>query len=125
MMIKVLLVERNVILRNHLLDVLSHDEYLDIIEWCTEGCEVIRFLKENEVDIILMDHLQTNGLVITAQIKRDYPSVKIIGFSTDDINDSSNRLIELGATSYLSKYDTSLEDLIAEIKSLTNSNYVF
>ena len=124
-MVKVLLVERNVILRNHLLDVLSHDEHLDIIEWCTEGCEVVEFLKDNQVDIILMDHLQTNGLVVTAQIKRDYPSVKIIGFSTGDVNDSNNRLMELGATGCLSKYDTDLEELVAKIKRFTNSDFVF
>lgn len=121
-MIKILLVERNVILRNHLLEVFNQDEQLNVVGWCTEGNEVITFLKSNQVDVILMDHLQINGLVITVQVKKEFPNTKVIGFSTGDVDNSNDRLIELGATSYLSKYDTNLEELVAKMKNFTSSN---
>ena len=68
------------------------------------------------MDVILIDPTQSNGFVITAQVKTDFPTVKIIGFSNDG-ESSKKRMLELGASSYLSKYETSLEELKTIVQS--------
>ena len=115
-MIKILLVEKNIILSNTIKEHLNKDEQLNVIGISKEGNEALEFLKINSVDIVVMDYQQTNGLVVTEQIKKQYPNINIIGFSSD-FGAASNRMVELGASSYLSKYETSLEELKTEIKN--------
>jgi DNA-binding NarL/FixJ family response regulator len=114
-MIKILLVEKNLILSNTIREHLNKDEQFDVVGISKEGNEALEFLKTNPIDIVIMDYQQTNGLVVTEQIKKTYPNISIIGFSSD-FGASSNRMVELGASSYLSKYETSLEELKTEIK---------
>jgi DNA-binding NarL/FixJ family response regulator len=114
-MIKILLVEKNLILSNTIREHLNKDEQLNVVGISKEGNEALEFLKTNPIDIIILDYQQTNGLVVTQQMKKTYPNINIIGFSSD-FDTASNRMIELGASSYLSKYETSLEELITEIK---------
>jgi DNA-binding NarL/FixJ family response regulator len=116
-MIKVLLIEKNLILADTLCHQLNKEQQLNIVGICREGKEVLLFLKEHSVDIVLVDPNQTNGYVVTAQIKKEYPNIIIVGFS-DDITYTKNRMLELGASHYFSKYETSLDTLITEIKKL-------
>ncbi len=115
-MIKILLVERNVILSDYLKETFVKDKKLNLVYTCTEGNQALEFIKENSVDVVIMDFLQTNGLVVTQQISRKYPNIKIIGFSTYESNDYSHKMIELGANKCLSKYSTTIKKLINEVK---------
>ena len=114
-MIKILLVEKNLILSNTLTNLLNQDKELDVIGICKEGNEAIDFLAKAPVDVIVIDPNQSNGFVITLQITKEFPNIKIIGFS-DDGQNSKKRMLEFGAANYLSKYDTTLKELITEIK---------
>ena len=114
--INILLIERNLILINHLKEQFDKDKELNYIGTYSEGNQVMECLKKNPVDVIVMDHLQTNGLVLTDTISNKFPNIKIIGFSSED-GHHSKRLLELGATLYLSKFDTNLDDLIKQIKN--------
>tara|TARA_R110001592_G_scaffold45430_1_gene145162 strand:- start:2094 stop:2456 length:363 start_codon:yes stop_codon:yes gene_type:complete len=114
-MIKILLLEKNVIFSKTLEYHLNKDKLFDVVAICKEGSEVVKFLNTNPVDVILIDPNQSNGYVMTVQVKKEFPKIIIIGFS-DDGEYSKNRMLEFGAASYLSKYDTSINELIAEIK---------
>ncbi|MBL4592475.1 MAG: response regulator [Flavobacteriales bacterium] len=114
-MIKILLVEKNLILSNTLKNLFNKDKQLDVVGICRHGNEIIEFLNANPVDIIVIDPNQTNGYVITVQVKKEFPKMIIIGFSDDGLY-SKERMLEYGASSYLSKYDTSLNELMTEIK---------
>jgi DNA-binding NarL/FixJ family response regulator len=114
-MINILLVEKNLILSNTLTNLLTQDKELNVIGVCRHGNKVVEFLNKHSVDIILIDPNQTNGFVITVQITKEFPNIKIIGYSTNG-ESSKKRMLEFGASSYLSKYDTNLNDLKNEIK---------
>jgi len=116
-MIKILLVEKNLILSDTLTNLLNQDKELDVVGICKEGNEAIDFLTNNPVDVIVIDPNQSNGFVITVQITKEFPNTKIIGFSADGQN-SKKRMLEFGAVNHLSKYDTSLKELITEIKKI-------
>jgi len=115
-MIKILLVEKNIIFSNALTKLFNKDVKLDVIGVCKEGNDVIEFLNANPIDVIVIDPNQSNGFVITVQIKKAFPSIKIIGYSAEG-ESTKTRMLKFGASCYLSKYDTNIEELIVEIKN--------
>ncbi len=115
-MIKILLVEKNLILSNTLKESFSQDKQLNLVGICNEGNEAIKFLKTNSVDVLLMDPQQTNGMVATEQIHKEFSNVRIIGFSDLTEIKPDNQMVRLGASIYLSKFHTTLNELITEIK---------
>jgi DNA-binding NarL/FixJ family response regulator len=118
-MIKLLLVEKNVVLSNTLRNLFNQDKDIDVVGVCRYGSEVVSFLQKKTIDIILIDPYQSNGCTITLQVKREFSKVIIIGYSTDG-QYTKEKMLEYGASSYLSKYDTSLNELMTEIKKYFN-----
>ena len=114
-MIKILLVEKNIIFSETLTNELGKDEELTVVGVCREGNDIIDFLNKNAIDIIIIDPNQTNGFVVTVQIKKEFPRIKIIGYSAQR-ESTKHRMLAFGASSYLSKYETNIEELISEIK---------
>jgi len=86
-----------------------------------EGAESVDYIKNNHVDIVIMDTQQTAGLVTVALIASEYPKVRIIGFTKE--GSDAKRMIELGAYSCLCKYNTTATDLITEIKACYQSEF--
>jgi DNA-binding NarL/FixJ family response regulator len=113
--INILLIERNIILIDHLKEQFEQDKELNYVGTFSDEKQVMAFLEKNPLDVIVMDYLQTNGLVLTDSISKKFPAIKIIGFSIED-GHYSKRLLELGATVYLSKFETTLIELITQIK---------
>ncbi|MCB9335475.1 MAG: response regulator [Flavobacteriales bacterium] len=123
-MIEILLLEKNLILSAYLSETLSQEKEFNVISICKEGIEIIEFLKNHSVNIILMDYMQTNGLVVVNQITKEFPKVKVIGFSTDNEDNINNRFLALGGYCYLSKYCTDLNRLKEKIKECYMEKYI-
>lgn len=117
-MIKIMLVERNLILSEYLKTTFDKEKQLELICICTDGRQVLEFLEEHSVDVVVIDFLQINGLVVTHEISCKYPNTKVIGFSTYENGDYNKRMIELGADKCLSKYETTISQLLDELKKV-------
>jgi len=114
-MIKILLLEKNIIFSETLIKELGKDDELTVVGVCREGNDIIDFLNKNEIDVVVIDPNQTNGFVITVQIKKEFPKIKIIGYSAQR-ESTRHKMLAFGASSYLSKYETNIEKLVSEIK---------
>ena len=117
-MVKIVLIEKNIILSHHLKEAFDQDQKLHLVSICTEGNELMKLLITQPVDVVLIDYLQTNGFVVTHELNKNYPHIKVIGFSEYESDAYNNRIIELGASKNLSKYQTSLAQLVKIIKSV-------
>jgi DNA-binding NarL/FixJ family response regulator len=115
-MINILLVEKNIIFYKSLTKFLKKDKNLNVVGICKEGNNVMEFLRTNLIDVVVIDPIQSNGFVITAQIKKEFPTIKVISYSIDG-EKTMSRMVGVGVVSYLSKYESNIEDLILEIKS--------
>jgi len=113
-MIKVLLLERVLILSNHLEEMLNQDKEIQVIETFTDGNEILKFLEGQWADVVVIDYQQTNGLVVADEIRKRHPKVKVVGFTTTE-NPSTDKIIDLGACCCLSKYNTTINELITNI----------
>ena len=83
--------------------------------------ETIPFLKNNEIDVILLDiNLpDISGIDLCKKIHKEFPQIKIIGISTFSERSYISRMIENGASGYLIK-SASKEEIAEAIESVMN-----
>ena len=104
-MISVLIADDQDLIRESLKVVLrSHDD-LSVAGVAADGVEVLKFLKRQAVDIILMDIRMPNmdGVLCTKAVKETYPGTKIIILTTFDDDDFVFSALRYGASGYLLK----------------------
>lgn len=84
---------------------LNQLENLEVAGSVSNAFEAIPFLKNNEVDIILLDiNLpDISGIDLCKKIHKEFPQIKIIGISTFSERSYISRMIENGASGYLIK----------------------
>lgn len=120
--IKILLVDDNLIIRKSFKELLTTIPYTEIIGECSDGIEVIPFIKEKEPELIFMDIIMKNmdGFETTKQVKEYYSHIKIIAFSSFNHINFINKMKESGADGFVCKFDVNEQLIISEIKKVMN-----
>lgn len=118
--IKILLVDDSAVIRKSFLLLLSKIPHVKVIGECSDGVEVMPFLKTNLIDVIFMDINMKfmDGLEATKEVKRYYPMVKVIGFSSEDDVFIIQKMKANGADSFVSKLDANNELIKAELEKV-------
>ena len=117
-MIKILLVDDQIILAEGLKSVLQTCNDFEVVGIAIDGVEDIRMARRFKPDVILMDIRMPvmNGVVATKHIKEYDDNIKIIVLTTFDDSDYILSAINNGACGYLLK-DISAHVLFAAIKN--------
>lgn len=101
----ILLVEDNELNRMVAIAILS--DYGLVITECVNGLEAIEYLKDNDVDLVLMDVSMPvmDGLEATSYIRNvlQKNSLPIVALTANNIKGEENKCIEAGMNSYVSK----------------------
>jgi len=94
---------------------------INIIGAAKSAIDAIAFLKKNDIDIMLLDiNLpDINGIDLCKKVKKEFPSVKILGISTFSERSYISRMIENGASGYLIK-SASAEEIAQAIQTVLN-----
>ena len=119
MKIKVMIVDDQVILSEGIRSVLASSEELDVIAVANDGQAALDEMERGNVpDVVLLDIRMPgmNGVVATGEIKKRYPSVKVLMLTTFDDSDYILSALNNGACGYLLK-DISASALIQSIKN--------
>lgn len=118
-MIKVLIADDQELIRQSLEIVLNSKEHLEVTEAVGNGQEVIRSVRENMPDIILMDIRmpKMDGVQCTKIIKENYPDIKIIILTTFDDDEFVYDALKYGASGYLLK-GVSMDGLVDAIETV-------
>ena len=119
MKIKVMIVDDQVILSEGIRSVLASSDALDVIATAADGKEALDLMEQGQVpDVALLDIRMPNmnGVVTTGEIKKRFPSVKVLILTTFDDSDYILSAINNGACGYLLK-DISAHALIDAIKN--------
>ena len=125
--IRVLVVDDSAFLIKHVIHVLEDDPKIQIVGQCSDGDEVCPFLSLNKVDIILMDISmeRMNGDVATREVKKLFPNVKVIAYSSHHHETYRVHMINCGVKGYVFK-STNLKTVIEIIKSVhSNGDFKF
>ena len=125
-MIKLLLVDDHEIVRAGLIRLLENQQNINIVGDVGSGEAAYQFLREKEVDVIVMDLSMPGkgGIESTRQIKKHYSKIKILILSMHDNSTMAKKVMDAGATGYILKNDIA-DDLINAIYSVSNSKVIF
>ena len=117
-MIKILLVDDQIILAEGIKSVLETCSDFKVSGIATDGTESVAMVEKLKPDVVLMDIRMPNmnGVVATKRIKETNPDVKIIILTTFDDSDYILSAINNGASGYLLK-DIGSTALIDAIKN--------
>lgn len=118
-MIKVLIADDQELIRESLEIVLSTKEGIEVTGTAKDGREVIRCIRKEKPDVILMDVRmpEMDGVQCTEIIKENYPQIKIIILTTFDDDEFVFSALKHGASGYLLK-GISMDDLEEAIKTV-------
>ena len=118
-MIKVLIADDQELIRQSLEIGLSTKEGIEVTGTAKDGREVIRCIRKEKPDVILMDVRmpEMDGVQCTEIIKENYPQIKIIILTTFDDDEFVFSALKHGASGYLLK-GISMDDLEEAIKTV-------
>jgi DNA-binding NarL/FixJ family response regulator len=116
-MIRILVCDDQAIIRDGLALMLNLERDMQVVGMAEDGHDAIVLMEQHTPDLVLMDLKMpgVNGVEATRQIRRQYPTTKILVLTTYDDDSWIFDAIRAGANGYLLK-DTPREQLIAAIR---------
>lgn len=125
-MIRVMIADDQVIVREGLKKVLSLDQDLEVVCEAENGYEAISKLSEHSIDVILMDVRmpKMDGIQAAGRIKGQYPQVKIIILTTFNEDEYLFEGIKSGISGYLLK-DSEIDYVIKSVKDVCQNKMAF
>ena len=124
-MIKILIADDQELIRQSLKMMLNGVDDFEVTGTVSNGTDVIRSVRENKPDVILMDVRmpKMDGVVCTQVIKENSPEIKIIILTTFDDDEYVFNAIKNGASGYLLK-GVSFEELTEAIRKVYNGTAI-
>ncbi|MBD5395271.1 MAG: response regulator transcription factor [Lachnospiraceae bacterium] len=118
-MIKILIADDQELIRQSLSIILGNEKDFEVTDIVTNGVEVIRSVRKNKPDVILMDIRmpEMDGVVCTQIIKENYPGIKIIILTTFDDDEYVFNALKNGASGYLLK-GVSMKELAEAVRKV-------
>jgi DNA-binding NarL/FixJ family response regulator len=103
--VRVMLVDDHQPLRS-LMRGLLESSGCEVVDEAGDGLEALELMRGG-CDVVVMDHSMPgmNGTDATALIARRYPSVEIVGFTTNNDPEAAQAMIDAGATCHFCKTD--------------------
>jgi DNA-binding NarL/FixJ family response regulator len=118
-MIRVLIVDDHVIVRDGLRQIVGETPDIQVVSEAGSGAEALERLRSAAVDVVVLDlNLpDRHGLDVLGHIRTSWPSLPVLILSVNREPDYAVRLMKAGAAGYLGK-DTAREQLVAAIRSV-------
>ncbi|SKB37473.1 two component transcriptional regulator, LuxR family [Sphingobacterium nematocida] len=121
-MIKIILVEDHLVVRNGIKLLLDTQENVQVVAEANNGKEAIAYLEDNIIpDIIITDINMPgmDGIQLTEQLVERYPGIKVIILSMLNNTQNVTQAFEKGAKGYLVK-NVSYDELLFAINHISN-----
>ena len=118
-MIRVYIADDHQVLLDGLNTLLSNIEGLDVVGMGHHGQEVLHFLKDNDVDVVLLDINMPvlNGIETCKILQKDYPEVKVLALSMYEKASFIQQMLKNGAAGYILK-NTGQDELVDAIRTV-------
>lgn len=123
-LIKLLLVDDHDLVRTAIARTLSDSSDLNVVGEASSGEQAYNMVRELLPDVVLMDIRMPGigGLEATRKIKQRFPEVKILALSACDEEPFPTRLLQAGASGYLTK-GVCIEETIRAIRQVAAGHH--
>src|SRR2546421_8083919 len=123
--IKVLIAEDHAIVRQGLKVLIRADPDMEVSGEAADGRQALQMAEKTQPDVVVMDVAMPimNGLEATRNILRQQPRSKVLVLSSYSDDESVQKLVQAGATGYLTKHSAST-DLLDAIRQV-NKGYSY
>lgn len=120
-MISILLVDDHELVRTGIRKILNEVKGFEVIDECETGEEAIKFCRQTEPDVILMDMDMPGmgGLEATKKILRFAPDAKIIVLTVHSEDPFPTKVMQIGAAGYLTK-GTPPQEMVNAIRAVNS-----
>jgi DNA-binding NarL/FixJ family response regulator len=124
--IKIAIADDYKIFREGLKVGLSADENFEVVMEADNGEDLLRYLEKTTPDVILMDLKMPlmDGMEATKEVRKKYPSIKVLVVSMYDDDKFIIHLMETGANGYLLK-NTEPDEIRRSIYAVHENGYYF
>lgn len=115
--IKILIADDHEIIREGLKRIISFEEDIKLVGEANDGEKVLEFLKNNEVDVILLDFNmpKLNGIEVIKKLKEAECAIKVIMLTIENEKRTIRSAIDIGADGYMLK-DTAGREIVDAIR---------
>ena len=119
---RVLIVDDHQIVREGIEKILSGEDDIEQIGSLSSGIEALKFIKENQPDIIIADLSmpEISGIELTEAISKLFPDIKVLILSMFNNEDYIVSAIKAGAKGYLPKQDSTTAILLEAIRTIAS-----
>jgi len=116
-MIRVLLADDQVLLRNSLEYILNRDSEIEVVASASNGHEVMKILTEKSIDVVLLDIVmpEKDGIETVKDIKDSYSDIKVLMLTTFENIENIMESFISGANGYVIK-DIAPDELVMAVK---------
>lgn len=118
-LIKVLIVDDHELLRVGIRKLLEHQDGITVIADADSGEQAVRIVREQSPDVVLMDVKMPGigGLEATRRLLRINPDIKVIAVTVCDEEPFPSRLLQAGASGYITK-GSGVEEMVLAIRKV-------
>ena len=122
-LIKILIADDHKMFREGISSLLEKESNIEIAGGAQNGQEVLNFLKDDLVDVVLMDIDMDgmNGYVATQKLKMLYPNTKVLVLSMHSETSYIISMLNAGASGYILK-NASRDEMIRAIQVVAEGN---
>jgi PAS domain S-box-containing protein len=115
--IRVLLVDDHAMMRQGLRSLLESYDDVEVVGEASNGEEAVRAVERLSPRVVIMDinMPKKNGIEGTAEIKGQYPDIRVIGLSVNADGDNQSAMVKAGASTLLTK-EVAVEQLYGVIQ---------
>lgn len=125
-MIKVLIADDHNMFVEGLESILMDEEDIQVVAKCYEGNSIFPAVKENEIDVILLDiNLpEVSGIEVCRRLHTENPQIKILALSMYNDESFVTEILKHGALGYILK-NTGKKELVRAIKQVNDGQSYF
>lgn len=123
---RILLADDHVLIRHGIKNIIKTDDTFQVVGEVSNGEELMVFLKDAEVDMIILDISMPGigGMEATKLVKHQYPMIKILMLTMHNNKQYFYNAMAAGADGYLMKDDSDQELLVAIEKVMSGKSYI-